>query len=149
MHMPVQNRREYKVLAAITAGALVWVVSSIADVALLPLDRALMVRQIVANFIAGLMAVVVTLAIQLKHEEVHNRVAMERAAMVSELNHHVRNAVFPLFVAVHRLGDTDAKKTADDAVERINAALRDATADALARKVDYAPAVESSHGIAA
>jgi hypothetical protein len=62
---------------------------------------------------------------------------MERAAIVAELNHHVRNAIFPMHIAVQRLGDADAKRIADDAVERINLALKDATADALAQNVDY------------
>ncbi len=63
--------------------------------------------------------------------------AIARAAIVAELNHHVRNAVFPLYIAVQKVGDAEAKRIADDAVERINLALRDATADALARGVDY------------
>ena len=35
--------------------------------------------------------------------------AMERAAIVAELNHHVRNAIFPLCLAVQRSGDGDAQ----------------------------------------
>lgn len=135
--MQVPQRRQYKVAAAVAAGALVWIISSLADLALLPVDRGLLTRQFVANFIGGLIAVVVSLVLQLRHEEVHNRVAMERAAIIAELNHHIRNAVFPLRIAVQSLGNAEANKTADDALERINIALRDATADALARKVDY------------
>jgi len=101
------------------------------------MDRSQILHQIIANSIGGLVAVVVTLAIQLKHEEVHYQLAMERAAILAELNHHVRNAVFPMHIAVQSLGDADAKKIADEAVERINVALKDATADALSRKVDY------------
>jgi hypothetical protein len=62
---------------------------------------------------------------------------MERAAIVAELNHHVRNAVFPMHIAVQTLGNADSKKIADDAMERINIALKDATTDALAGRVDY------------
>jgi hypothetical protein len=131
----VQRKKEYKVLKAVAAGTMVWLVSSSAQLALLPIDRSLITRQIVANSIGGLVAVIVTLAIQLRHEEVHYQVAMERAAIVAELNHHVRNAVFPMHIAVQTLGD--AKKIADDAVERINIALRDATTDALAGRADY------------
>lgn len=141
--MQVRQRKESKVLVAVIAGLLVWIVSSAADLALLPLDRTLLVRQMVANFIAGLVAVVVALVIQLRHEEVHYQIAITRAALVADLNHHVRNAVFPLYIAVHKLGDAEAKKIADDAVERINLALRDATADALARGVEYAAAPEA------
>jgi hypothetical protein len=133
----VRRYREYKVLKAVAAGILVWLVSTGAQLALMPIDRAMLAHQIIANSIGGLVAVIVTLAIQLRHEEVHYQVAIERAAIVAELNHHVRNAIFPMHIAVQRLGDADAKRIADEAVERINIALKDATADALSRRVDY------------
>ncbi|HWR54812.1 MAG TPA: hypothetical protein VN428_27130 [Bryobacteraceae bacterium] len=63
---------------------------------------------------------------------------------MAELNHHIRNAVFPLSLAVHKGGDGDAIKTAEDAVDRINIALKDATADALSGRVQYRS--ESSFG---
>lgn len=135
--MRIQRKREFKVLKAVAAGVLVWLVSFAAQLALLPIDRSLISRQIVANAISGLVAVIVTLAMQLRHEEVHFRVAMDRAAIVAELNHHVRNAIFPMHIAVQRLGDADAKRIAEEAVERINVALKDATTDALAGRVDY------------
>ena len=135
--MKVKSREEPKVMKALGCGVLVWISSSAAQVALVPMDRSQILHQIIANSIGGLVAVVVTLAIQLKHEEVHYQLAMERAAILAELNHHVRNAVFPMHIAVQSLGDADAKKIADEAVERINVALKDATADALSRKVDY------------
>jgi len=133
----IHRKRERKVLKAVAAGALVWIVASLADIALMPIERGLIPHQAMANLIGGLVATVVTLAIQLKHEEVHYQVGMERAAIIAELNHHVRNAVFPMHVALLRIGDAEAKKIADDAVERINVALKDATADALAGRVEY------------
>jgi len=133
----VRHKRESKVLKGVAAGALVWLASCAAQLALLPIDRAMIARQLIANSIGGLVAVIVTLAIQLWHEEVHFQTAMERAGIVAELNHHVRNAIFPMHIAVMRLGDAESKKIADEAMERINMALRDATADALARRVDY------------
>ena len=135
--MKIKSDKEPKVMKALGCGVLVWAASSAAQIALVPIDRTQVFHQIIANSIGGLVAVIVTLAIQLKHEEVHYQVAMERAAILAELNHHVRNAVFPMHIAVQSLGDADAKKIADEAVERINVALKDATADALARKVDY------------
>ena len=128
---------------------MVWIIASVANLSLLPLERTLIVRQLVADFIGGLVAVAVILAIQLRHEEVHNRSALVRAAFVAELNHNVRNAVFPLCMAVQRLGDADAKRLADDAIDRINVALRDATADALARQVEYAASDVVEHREAA
>lgn len=135
--MQVQRNRENKVLKAVGAGIVVWLASCASQYALIPMDLASIARHVIANSIGGLVAIIVTLAIQLKQEEVHYHAAMERAAIVAELNHHVRNAIFPMHIAVQRLGDEDAKKIADDAVERINIALKDATADALSRRVDY------------
>lgn len=135
--MLVQRRRDRKVLKSLGAGVLVWLSASAAQLALVPIDRSLIIRNVIANCIGGLVAVIVTLAIQLRYEEVHYQAAMDRAAIVAELNHHVRNAVFPMHIAVQRLGDAETKKMADEAVERINIALKDATADALAHRVDY------------
>jgi hypothetical protein len=133
----VQRKKENKVLKAIAAGILVWLASSAAQFALIPMDLTLLARRMLANSIGGLVAVIVTLAIQLRQEEVHYNAAMERAAIVAELNHHIRNAIFPMHIVVQRLGDADAKKIADDAVERINIALREATTDALSHRVEY------------
>ncbi len=141
--MQVQRRRERKILRAVAAGALVWIVVSLADVALMPIDRVLMPRQAIANLVGALVAVVVTLAVQLKHEEVHYQVAMERAAIVAELNHHIRNAIFPMHVSLQTLGNPDAKRLSDEAIERVNIALKDATTDALAGRIDYS---ESRNG---
>ena len=135
--MQVRHKKESKVLKAVAAGTLVWLASTVAHLALLPIDRSMIARQVIADSMGGLVATIVTLAIQLWHEEVHYQTAMDRAAIVAELNHHVRNAVFPMHIAVMRLGDADSKKIADEAMERINIALKDATADALARRVDY------------
>lgn len=143
--MQIRRKREYKVWTAVVAGILVWLASIGANLALIPFERAMLTRQIVANLIGGLVTVVVCLTILLRHEESHYSVAMERAAVVAELNHQVRNAVFPLFVAVQKLGDPGAIKTADEAVDRINLALRDATTDALAGRVEYS----ASHADAA
>lgn len=102
---------------------------------------------VVGDLIAGLTAIIVCLAIQLRQEEVHYRTAMERAAIVAELNHHVRNAVFPLCLAVQKLGNEEAIKTSNDAVDRINIALKDATADAISGRVDYSS--ERANGVGA
>jgi len=96
-----------------------------------------MVHQLIGDFIAGLVAALICLSLQLKHEEQNFSFSAERAASMAELNHHVRNAVFPLCLAVQRLGDADSNKIANEAIERINIALRDAAADAFARRVEY------------
>ncbi|HVZ18625.1 MAG TPA: hypothetical protein VG897_16005 [Terriglobales bacterium] len=92
---------------------------------------------IIGDLMAGLATIIVCLAIQLRQEEVHYRTAMERAAIIAELNHHIRNAVFPLCLAVQKSGNEDAIKTSNDAVDRINIALKDASADAISGRIDY------------
>lgn len=126
-----------KFVIAVGAGVLVTVTALIVNMATVQFDRALMVRQLVGHVVAGLVTVLVTLAVQLKYEGLYYRFAMDRVAIVAELNHHVRNAVFPLCLAVQRSGDAEANRMANDSVERINIALRDAMSDAFTRNVDY------------
>jgi len=59
-----------------------------------------------------------------------------RFAIVAEMNHHVRNALFPLCLAVYRKGDSESEQLARETVDRINAALRDAVTDAFTRNFD-------------
>jgi len=123
---------------ALFSGFVVFLVGAIADLAVIPsLERNVIVQQLIGDLIAALVATLLSLSIQLKYEEQHYRFAMERAAIVAELNHHVRNAVFPLCLAVQRVGDAEAVRLSNEAVERINIALKDAAADAFARKVEY------------
>jgi hypothetical protein len=133
----VRRKNQLKVAKAVAAGALVWLAASAADVALIPIDHTLIPRYAIANLVGALVAIIFTLAIQLKHEEVHFQVAMERAAIVAELNHHIRNAIFPMHVSLQTLGNADAKKLSEEAVERVNIALKDATTDALTGRIDY------------
>ncbi len=136
----MRRKRFNKLSVSIFGGLLVTLTGVVIDVALLPFEKAVIAHQVMGDFIAGLMAVLVCLAIQLKSEEVHFEAAMERAAIVAELNHHVRNAVFPLFLAIQKTNDPDAQRIATDAMERINMALRDATSDAFTNKVEYTAA---------
>jgi hypothetical protein len=127
-----------KFLISVGAGLLVTVTALLVNMATMQFDRALMLRQLVGHIVAGLVTVLVALAIQLKYEGLYYRFAMDRVAIVAELNHHVRNAVFPLCLAVQRSGDAEANRMANDSVERINLALRDAMADAFTRNIDSA-----------
>ncbi len=131
------RQREKKLAIAVLSGVIVALAAAAVHLATMPMDRVLMVHEFIGDFVAGLTTVIVCLAIQLKTEEVHYRTAIERAAIIAEVNHHVRNAVFPLCLAVQKTGDTESIRVANEAVERINIALKDATADALSRRVDY------------
>jgi hypothetical protein len=136
-----------KVSLALLCGFLVAVIAMGIHLATLPWDRTILLHTGIGDLIAGLTAVIMCLGIQLKHEEVHYRVAMERAAIVAELNHHVRNAIFPLCLAIQKTGDSDSIRTSNEAVERINIALKDATADAISGRTNYT--VEGAQEVAA
>lgn len=135
--MAPKASRGSKISVAVICGFVVAIIAAGVNIATLPHDGAILRNAMLGDFVAGLITVVVCLAIQLKQEEVHYQTAIERAAIVAELNHHVRNAIFPLCLAVQKLGDADSMKAATDAVDRINLALRDATSDALAGKMEY------------
>lgn len=135
--MPIRYIRRGKVGVAVTGGLLVGLMSAATHLLTMPLQREIILHTVVGDLIAALTAVVVCLAIQLRQEEIHYQTAIERAAIVAELNHHIRNAVFPLSLAVHKAGDAGAISTAEQAIERINIALKDATVDALSGRTPY------------
>lgn len=118
-----------KVLLAMFFGLLVSGVTIGLDLSFVRFDH-LLAHLVIAGSIAGLLTIIFTLALQLKQEEQHYLFAAERAAVLAEVNHHVRNAIFPLCVAVNRFGDPDASRLVTECVERINMALRDASVDA-------------------
>jgi hypothetical protein len=118
-----------KILLALLFGFLVSGVTIGLDLSFVRFDH-LLAHLVIAGSIAGLLTIIFTLALQLKQEEQHYLFAAERAAVLAEVNHHVRNAIFPLCVAVNRSGDPDASRLVTECVERINMALRDASVDA-------------------
>ena len=137
--MAQSTTRLGKVGVASFCGAVVGLVVTGVHLATIPHDHAIVLHCLVGDFVAMLTAIIACLAIQLKQEEVHYQTSLERAAIVAELNHHIRNAVFLLGLAVHKSGDEDAIRIAQEATERINIALKDATADALSGRAEYRP----------
>jgi hypothetical protein len=135
--MPKTRTKRGKIALAAVSGLLVGVMAATTHLLMMPLERDLVLHSLVGDLIATLTAVIVCLAIQLRQEEIHYQTAIERAAIVAELNHHIRNAVFPLSLAIHKSGDAGAITTAEEAVERINIALKDATVDALSGRTQY------------
>lgn len=131
------SSRRGKIAVAIFCGLLVGLIAAGVHVATMPRDRAVLLHLAVGDFIAALTAIIVCLGIQLRHEENHYQNSIERAAIVAELNHHIRNAVFPLCLAIQKTGDADSIRTAQEAVDRINIALKDATVDALSGRTQY------------
>lgn len=122
---------------AILGGLIVGGSATLVDLTVVIFTRETLIHQMAGNVIATLVAILFLLAVSLHNEELHYRFAMERAAIVSELNHHVRNAIFPLCLAVQRTGDLEAQRLSNDAIERINIAMKDAATDVFAMKVDY------------
>lgn len=135
-----------KIFVSILCGLAVGAISAGIHWVILSHDRTLITHVMLGDLVAALTAMIVCLAIQLRQEEVHFASAMTRAAIVSELNHHVRNAVFPLCLAVQKSGDKDASQLANEAVERINIALKEATADAISGRASYADDLHSKNG---
>ncbi len=128
---------KHKFLLALGAGLLVTATAVTVNAATVQFDKALILKELVGHIVAGLVATLVAIAIQLTYEGLYYRFAMDRVAIVAEVNHQVRNAVFPLCLAIQRNGDVDANRMANEAMERINVALRDAMTDAFARNIDY------------
>jgi hypothetical protein len=123
---------------AVIGGIAVFACGMVVDVALLGHEHRIVVPSLIANCVAGLVAIIAGLAFQLEQEERHFRFATEKAATMAELNHHVRNAVFPLFLAVHGSRDADSVRLANEAMSRLEIALRDAAVDAYSGKIRYA-----------
>ena len=127
-----------KIGLALIGGIAVLVSGMAVDVALLGHERRMVILCLIGNSIAALVAVVAALAFQLNQEERHFRFATEKAVVMAELNHHVRNAVFPLFLAIQRINDPDSNRLANEAMSRLDIALRDAAIDAYSGKIRYA-----------
>ena len=120
-----------KILIALTAGAMV---TSSATLIHSLLGGAYHGHAFVADLIAGLVAALFALGIHLYYEGLYYRFALERAAVFSEVNHHVRNAIFPLCLAVQRADEVNGQRICDEAVGRINIALREAVTDVFSQK---------------
>ncbi len=124
-----------KIVIALTAGAMV---TSVAVLIHTLLGNTTDRHAFVADLIAGLVSAIFALGIHLYYESLYYRFALERAAVFSEVNHHVRNAIFPLCLAVQRYDDINGQKLCDDATNRINLALREAVTDVFSQKVTSA-----------
>jgi hypothetical protein len=128
---------------AVLGGLAVFAAGIVVDIGLLGHERRILISFLVSNFVAGLVAIVSGLALQLDREERHFRFATEKAVTMAELNHNVRNAVFPVFLAVQRVQDPEANRLADEAMSRLEIALRDAAVDAYSGKIRYGEEIDN------
>lgn len=124
-----------KILFAILCGVIVACAAIAVHYVLQRFGNDNMYVAVIADCLGGLVAAFLFLAIHLRYEGMYYRFSMERAVIVAELNHHVRNAIFPLCLAVQANSGSEANRLANDAVDRINSALRDALTDAIGQKL--------------
>jgi len=122
---------------ALIGGTAVFLAGMVVDAAPLGHERRILIPCLVGNFVAGLITVITGLTLQLAQEERHFRFATEKAVNMAELNHNVRNAVFPVFLAVQRSQDVESNRLANEAMSRLEIALREAAVDAYSGKIRY------------
>ena len=120
-----------RIFLSISCGIVVGAFTAGTHWLLLPHDPVLMTHLFMGDFISALTAVIVCLALGLLYEDRHFLSAMSCVTIVSELNHQIRSTLFPLCLAAQKIGDKETSHLADEAVERINVALREANADAI------------------
>ncbi len=121
-----------KISVSIICGLLVGTVTASTHWFILPHDQALLIHAFLADLIAGLSTVIVCLAIGLRNERAYFIASIYSVSLVSKLNHQLRSAVFLLCLMVQKTnGDKETAQLAEQAMERINAALRQATANAI------------------
>jgi len=121
----------WKVFRSIVFG--IWVGAFTASIHwfIAPRDPALMVKVFGGDLIGALSTIIVCIAIQLGEEVMHCLSAISCVAIVSELNHRVDSAVFPLCVAAQKIGDKEISDLATTAMEQTNIGLRGAARDAI------------------
>jgi hypothetical protein len=110
-------------VAATVAGASLFVVSYAADYILYRLNIP-QVQTLSNNIVIGILAAALMLLfLRNKHErEAVNR-AKERAIIVAEMNHHIRNAMTPLIVGVSSDDLYERLRTLDQATDRVDHVL--------------------------
>jgi hypothetical protein len=112
-------------MAALIAGIVLFAVSYVADAILYALNvpAALTVGDNLAIAIAGA-AVVLVFLVRHHENEVVAR-AKERAIIIAEMNHHIRNAMTPLVLGVSSEDINERLRTLDQATDRMDHVLTD------------------------
>jgi outer membrane lipopolysaccharide assembly protein LptE/RlpB len=107
------------------AGVVLFAVSYAADAILYSLNipAAVTVTDNLAIGAAGAAVVLVFLFRHHEHEVVAR--AKERAIIVAEMNHHIRNAMTPLVLGVSSDDITERLRTLDQATDRVDHVLTD------------------------
>jgi hypothetical protein len=113
------------VTAAVVGGAVLFAVSYAADAILFAMNipAAATLTNNIAIAIAG--AVVVLLLLRSRYEREVMARAKERAIIIAEMNHHIRNAMTPLVLGVSSDDINERLRTLDQATDRVDHVLTD------------------------
>jgi len=111
--------------AAAVAGVVLFAVSYAADAILyaLHIPSALTIADNLAIATAGAAVVLIFLFRRNEHEVVAR--AKERAIIIAEMNHHIRNALTPLVLGVSSNDINERLRTLDQATDRVDHVLTD------------------------
>ncbi len=113
------------VIAAVVAGVVLFAVSYAADAIMysLKIPSALAVTDNIAIAVVG--AAVVLIFLYHRHEQEVVARAKERAIIVAEMNHHIRNAMTPLVLGFSSDDVNERMRTLDQATDRVDHVLTD------------------------
>lgn len=128
-----------KISFAIVCGILVGTITACTHWLILSHDQTLLTHAFLGDLIGGLSTVIVCLAMGLGQERASFIHTLYSVSIVSKLNHQLQTSVFPLRLVVQKASDEETCRLAEQAVERINDALREATADAISRRTGHIP----------
>jgi hypothetical protein len=111
------------IIAAAVAGVVLFAVSYAADAILymLKIPAALTVTDNIA--VAAVAAAVVLIFLYHRHEQEVVARAKERAIIVAEMNHHIRNAMTPLALGLSSDDVNERMRTLDQATDRLDHVL--------------------------
>lgn len=126
-----------KFLLALLAGCSVAAICVFMDEAVMRMGGSADLRALVPALFSGLVAALIFLGIHLRYEGLYYRFSMERAVIVAEMNHHVRNALQVLAFYAHTAKDPRSASLIDESIHRIEWTLE----EVLPRgwKLDQAP----------
>jgi hypothetical protein len=113
------------IIAATVAGVVLFAVSYAADAILymLKIPSALTVAD---NFAIAMVGVIVVLVfLYHRHEQEVMARAKERAIIIAEMNHHIRNAMTPLVMGLSSDDLDERMRTLDQANDRVDHVLTD------------------------
>jgi len=113
------------IIAASVAGVVLFAASYAGDAILymLKIPSALTIAD---NFAIAIVGVAVVLAfLYYRHEQEVMARAKERAIIIAEMNHHIRNAMTPLIVGLSSDDLDERMRTLDQATDRVDHVLTD------------------------